>query len=132
LDGSDLYAGSLDINQINVTTSLSWVAASNLYSFTINAKNGSNVYTSDSLEVTLTVGRTLINTITDLDTTLDFLTTPADAEVYAQFMYSNNSKITGSNLPATDFTWGSIGLTGVTFTVNGNEYYYTNANVSLT
>jgi hypothetical protein len=37
-----------------------------------------------------------------------------------------------TNLPVTDFTWGTIDSTGVTFSVSGNEYYYTNADVALT
>jgi hypothetical protein len=104
LDSASLYAGVLDINQIDVTSSLVWVANSNYYTFTINAKANSNVYLDGALQVTFTVGRTLINSISGLNKVLNFTITPSVNEVYSQFIYNNSSSLIATNLPVTDFT----------------------------
>jgi hypothetical protein len=83
------------------------------------------------LTVTFEVSRTLINTIQGLDTTLDFIVTPSQQEIYNQFT-ALNTTINTTNLPISSLTFGSVTASGTNFTVTGNEYYYTNANVVLT
>lgn len=131
LDNSNLYNNGLHINQIDVTTPLSWDATNNQYSFVINAKSGSNIYTNDSLTVAFKVGRININGISDLTKRLSFVITPSTQEIYSQFTYVNSTKITSTNLPFENFDFTSLTKDGVTFTVNGNEYYETSTGVTL-